>query len=281
MAPGLYVVATPIGHLDDVTLRALKVLAAADLIYCEDTRITRRLLERYAIAARPRVYDDHRGHRVRPGILAALDAGRSVALVSDAGTPLISDPGFKLVRAAREEGHAVFTVPGPSALTAAAAVAGIATDRLHFAGFLPARPGPRRHAIAELATIDATLVLYEAPGRLAAALADLAAGLGDREAAVARELTKLHEDVVRAPVGELARRYAATAPKGEVVILVAAPARAGAGADAIDAALGRALAGASLRDAAAAVAAELGVARSETYRRALALQRAVDDDGPD
>ena len=278
---GLYVVATPIGNLEDVTVRALKVLAAADLVYCEDTRITRRLLDRYAIAARPRVYDDHAGPRERASIASEIRAGRSVALVGDAGTPLISDPGFKLVRELREEGLPVHVVPGPSALTAAASVAGLATDRLFFAGFLPAKAGARRRAIADLAAVRATLVLYESPRRLAAALADLAEILDQREAALARELTKINEEVVRGPLERLAERYADSPVRGEVVLLIGPPPPQPADAADIDAALVEQLATSSLRDAVAEVAHRLSLPRAKVYARALELRAGLADDGGD
>src|SRR5438270_817351 len=191
LAGGLYLVATPIGNLRDVTLRALEVLAAADLIACEDTRVTRKLLDHYGITAPLTPYHDHNAATARPKLLARLAAGAAVALVSDAGTPLVSDPGFKLVRAACEAGHAVTALPGPSAVLAALAVAGLPTDRFLFEGFLPPKQAQRRSRIAELARIPATLVLFESGPRIAAALADLADGLGAREAAVCRELTKL------------------------------------------------------------------------------------------
>jgi len=273
LAPGLYVVATPIGNLEDVTLRALKVLAAADRIACEDTRITSRLLARYAIAAPLAVYSDRTGPRARPQLLAAMEGGAAVALVSDAGTPLISDPGFKLVRAAQERGLKVVAVPGASALTAAASIAGLATDRLHFAGFLPARAAARAAAIAALRPVEATVVLYEAPGRLAATLADLAAGLGERRAAVARELTKLHEELVRGSLAELAQRFADRSVKGEIAILIEAGEATVPDAAELDAALTRALAAMSVRDAAAAVAGALGLPRARVYARALELAK--------
>src|SRR5262249_38923356 len=203
-APGLHVVATPIGNLRDVTLRALEVLAGVDLIACEDTRVTRRLTAHYGISAPLTPYHDHNAAAARPRLLERLAAGSAIALVSDAGTPLISDPGYRLVRAAREAGHLVTTVPGPSSVLAALAVAGLATDRFLFDGYLPAKSSERRTRIAELAGAPATLVLFETGPRLAATLADLAAGLGAREAAVCRELTKVHEEVRRGELAALA-----------------------------------------------------------------------------
>src|SRR5262249_10617309 len=205
LAGGLYLVATPIGNLGDVTLRALATLAAADLVACEDTRVTARLLERYGIRTALTPYHDHNAAVARPKILARLRDGDAVALVSDAGTPLVSDPGYRLVRAAQEEGFAVTAVPGPSAALAALSVAGLPTDRFFFEGFLPPKDAARRSRIAELARIPATLVLFESGSRVAEALAALASGLGDRPAAVCRELTKLHEEVRRDRLAALAR----------------------------------------------------------------------------
>jgi 16S rRNA (cytidine1402-2'-O)-methyltransferase len=276
-APGLYVVATPIGHLADVTLRALETLAGADLIACEDTRVTRRLLERYGIATPLLPYHDHNAATARPKILERLAAGAAVALVSDAGTPLISDPGFKLVRDARAAGYAVTAVPGPSAVLAALSVAGLPTDRFFFEGFLPPRHGARAARIAELKSLPATLVLFETGPRIADALADLAAALGPREAAVCRELTKLHEEVRRGELAMLAEAYNADAERrGEFVIVIAPPAAGSTapGEREVDDLLRRALTTSSLKDAVAAVVAATGMARREIYRRALALTKA-------
>src|SRR5437763_7202389 len=224
LVPGLHLVATPIGNLRDITLRALEVLAAADLIACEDTRVTRKLLDHYAIATPLTPYHDHNAATARPKLMARLAAGAAVALVSDAGTPLVSDPGFKLVRAACEAGHAVTALPGPSAVLAALAVAGLPTNRFLFEGFLPPKQAQRRSRIAELARIPATLVLFESGPRIAAALADLAHGLGAREAAVCRELTKLHEEVRRGDLTTLAHDYGGGAEtRGEFVVVVAPP----------------------------------------------------------
>src|SRR5580704_4473450 len=209
LEPGLYVVATPIGNLRDITLRALEALAAADLIACEDTRVTHKLLERYGIATPMTPYHEHNAAEARPKILARLAAGAAVALVSDAGTPLISDPGFKLARDAAAAGHFVTALPGASAVLAALAVSGLPTDRFVFEGFLPAREAQRRKRIAELKGIAATLVLFETGPRIAAALADLSAALGARAAAVCRELTKLYEEVRRGDLASLAGDYAA------------------------------------------------------------------------
>src|ERR1700761_3019333 len=202
--PGLHLVATPIGTLGDITLRALETLAGVDAIACEDTRITRRLTERYGITATLLPYHEHNAATARPKILQRLAQGGSVALVSDAGTPLISDPGFKLVREACASGHAVMALPGPSAVLAALSVAALPTDRFFFEGFLPAKEGARRSRLAELARIDATLVLFESGSRVAATLRDMAQVMGGRDAAICRELTKLHEEVSRDAVAELA-----------------------------------------------------------------------------
>ena len=273
LAPGLYVVATPIGNLGDVSLRALTTLAAADAILAEDTRVTRRLLDRYDIAAPLVAYHEHNAAEIRPRVLARLAAGEALALVSDAGTPLVSDPGYKLVVEAAAAGIAVFSLPGPCAAIAALTTAALPTDRFFFEGFLPAKAAARRERIAALAAIPATLVFYESPGRIAEALADLAAGLGPRPAAVARELTKLHEETRRATLTELAAHYAAAgAPRGEIVVVVAPPAPAAKpAAETLDAMILDALASLSVKDAAAAVAVEAGLPRREVYARALRL----------
>jgi len=273
LAAGLYVVATPIGNLGDITLRALEILAGADVIACEDTRVSRKLLDHYSINTPLTPYHDHNAAAARPKLIARLAAGEAVALISDAGTPLVSDPGFKLVQAAREAGHAVTAAPGASAVLTALAVAGLASDRFFFEGFLPPREAARRTRIAELVRIPATLVLFEAGPRLGSALADLAEGLGDREAAVCRELTKLHEEVRRGDLATLARDYAGTAEtRGEMVIVIAPPtAEQHIEAAELDQLLQNALARASVKDAVAEVAAASGLSRREVYQRALAL----------
>ena len=281
LAPGLHLVATPIGNLRDITLRALETLAAADVIACEDSRVTRKLLDHYGITTPLTPYHEHNAAAARPKLLAQLAAGGSIALVSDAGTPTISDPGFKLVRAACEAGLPVSAAPGASAALTALAVAGLPTDRFFFEGFLPAKAGARQTRIAELIRIPATLVLYESGPRIAATLADLAAGLGGRAAAIGRELTKLHEEVRRGTLETLAHDYAAGAEtRGEFVIVVAPPA-ADAPADAaeIDALLRAALSRASMKDAVAEVAAATGEPRRAVYSRALEL--AKEHDAPD
>jgi 16S rRNA (cytidine1402-2'-O)-methyltransferase len=276
LPPGLYVVATPIGNLADITLRALAVLERADVIYCEDTRHSRTLLSHYAISRPLRAYHEHNAERERPHILTELSNGKRVALISDAGTPLISDPGYKLVRAAVAERHAVISLPGASAVLTALAAAGLATDTFLFAGFLPNRQGTRRSRLGELKATPATLVFFEAPSRLADSLADIAAVLGDRETAVARELTKLHEEVRRGSAAELAQWAETAAPRGEMVILVGPPNAATLEVtdDAITSRLRTLLADLSLRDAAKAVAEDLGVTKARVYDLGLALKRA-------
>ena len=272
LSPGLYIVATPIGNLGDLSPRAADVLARADVLAVEDTRVTATLL-RHIGAKRPMVaYHDHNADRVRPELLARMAAG-SVALVSDAGTPLISDPGFKLVRDARAGGHAVTTVPGPCAAVAALTLAGLPTDRFMFAGFLPAKAGARATEIAELAGVRATLVFYESGPRLAACLAALAEGLGDREAAVAREISKRFEETVTGTLGELAARYADAPPRGEIVVVVAPPGAPAPASEAdADAALAEALTRLSASGAAGEVAKRLGLDRRTLYARALELK---------
>jgi 16S rRNA (cytidine1402-2'-O)-methyltransferase len=279
LPPGLYVVATPIGNLRDITLRALEILAAADLVACEDTRVSRKLFDHYGLSAPLIPYHDHNAETARPKILQKLAAGGVVALVSDAGTPLISDPGYRLVREACAAGHAVTAAPGPSSALMALTVAGLPTDRFFFEGFLPAKEAARRTRIGELARIPATLLLFGSGPRLAATLADLAAGLGAREAAIARELTKLHEEVRRGDLTTLAAEYAAGAEtRGEIVIVIAPPAAdAQPSAAEVDALLHAALARTSVKEAVAEVAAATGEPRRAIYSRALELTR--DRDG--
>ncbi|HEX3862881.1 MAG TPA: 16S rRNA (cytidine(1402)-2'-O)-methyltransferase [Stellaceae bacterium] len=274
LAPGLHVVATPIGNLGDITLRALWVLRGVDRILCEDTRVTARLLARYGVDKPLDAYHDHNADRVRPAILEALRRGDRLALVSDAGTPLVSDPGYKLVRDALAEGLPVTTAPGPSAILTALLLSGLPPDRFLFAGFLPPRSAARRRALADWTSLNATLVFFEGPSRLAAALEDIAETFGDRDAAVARELTKLHEEVRRGRLADLAAHYrVAGPPRGEVVIVVG-PGESGAAIDNddIDDRLRALLATHSLRDAVALLSAQTGVARRTLYERALALQ---------
>ena len=275
LTAGLHIAATPIGNLGDITLRALEALAAADVIACEDTRVTRKLLDRYGIETPLTPYHEHNAAAARPKLLRRLEAGEAVVLVSDAGTPLISDPGFKLVAAVRDAGHAVTALPGASATLAALTVAGLPTDRFFFEGFLPPKEAARRARIAELARIPATLVLFESGPRLGASLADLAAGLGEREAAVCRELTKLHEEVRPATLPELARHYAEEAEtRGEIVLVIAPPPEeTQPGATEVDELLRQALVRVSVKDAVSEVAAATGVPRREVYQRALALAK--------
>ena len=272
--------ATPIGNLDDISGRALAVLGSVDRIACEDTRRTARLLARHRIAGRLVSYHEHNAAQVRPSLIRTLQGGGSLALVSDAGTPLISDPGYKLVRAALDADIRVTGCPGPSAPLLALILSGLPTDRFYFGGFLPSRSGPRRKALAALETLDVTLVFLDSPRRLAASLEDLAATLGPRAAVVARELTKLHEEVRRGTLDSLAGHYRdAGPPKGEVVVVVegagdAAARPALSDAD-IDERLDSLLAAGTVRDAAAAVSAETGRPRREVYARALARARAA------
>jgi 16S rRNA (cytidine1402-2'-O)-methyltransferase len=272
LAPGLYVVATPIGNLRDITLRALDVLAGADLVLCEDTRVGGKLLAAHGVSARLQRYDEHAAEQVRPMVLARLAAGGRIALTSDAGTPLISDPGYRLVREAAAQGSSVFPVPGASAALAALTVCGLPTDRFLFAGFPPPRSAGRRAAFEELAGVRTSLVFYESGPRLAASLADMAAVFGPREAAVARELTKLHETVIRASLPELAADPRLQAPKGEIVVVVGPPLAQATSAEEADAALAEAVERLGPAAGAAEVARALGLRRRDLYARALALK---------
>jgi len=273
LAPGLHVVATPIGNLGDISARAADTLRNADRILAEDTRVTGKLLAHIGAKVPMSRFDDHAGEVERNAIVARLGS-EAIALVSDAGTPLISDPGYKLVRAARAAGHAIFTVPGPCAAIAALSLAGLPTDRFLFCGFLPAKAKARADAIAEVATIRSTLVFYETGPRLGDTLAELANQLADRDAAVARELTKLHEECVTGTLPQLAARYADAPPKGEIVIVVGPPNEAAQASDAeLDLALDEALARLSPSRAAAEVAERLRIPRKRVYARALELSR--------
>ena len=268
-------VATPIGNLDDMTFRAVDVLARADHIACEDTRVTGKLLKHFGIDTPTFIYNDHNGARVRPRVLDDLRNGKAVAMVSDAGTPLISDPGYKLVKACADEAIKVVPVPGASALLAGLTVGGLPTDRVLFVGFLPSKKKARQTALSELVSINATLVFYEAGPRLVASLNDMVLQLGPRPAAVARELTKMYEEVRRDSLDQLARDYAmAQAPKGELVVVVGPPTKL-SGGDTIDIdhALQTALKTMSVRDAAADVAEQTGRPRRDLYGRALELKR--------
>jgi 16S rRNA (cytidine1402-2'-O)-methyltransferase len=275
LVPGLHIVATPIGNMRDITLRALDVLREADLIACEDTRVFAKLASHYGIAAPTVAYSDATQDAAEPRIVRALAAGKRVALVSDAGMPLISDPGYRLVRAALAGDHVVTSAPGASAVPMALALSGLPTDRFFFGGFLPAKESERRRAIAAAAAVPATLVFFEAPHRLAASLVDLADLLGSRPAAIARELTKLFEEVRRGLLTELARHYAQHPDvKGEIVLVIGPPGETEApAAERLDEALRSAMAGASVKDAAAEVAARYGLRRRDVYARALELKR--------
>ena len=273
LPPGLHIVATPIGNLGDLSPRAADTLRRADRILAEDTRVTGKLLQHIGAKVPMTRYDDHTSEAERERIVALL-ADQAVALVSDAGTPLISDPGYKLVRAARAAGHEVHTVPGPSAAIAALTLAGLPTDRFLFLGFLPAKSKARAGAVEEIAGIRATLVLYESGPRLGETLAALAAGLGDRHAAVAREISKLHEECVTGRLTELGDRYSNQPPKGEIVIVVGPPAQAMEASDSeLDRALDKALERLSPSRAAAEVAEQLKVPRKRAYARALERSR--------
>jgi 16S rRNA (cytidine1402-2'-O)-methyltransferase len=274
LAPGLYVVATPIGNLRDITLRALDVLAKADLVLAEDTRVTGKLLAVFGLSAKLERHDEHAAERARPKALAALAAGQRVALVSDAGTPLISDPGYRLVREAAAEGHAIIPIPGASALLAGLSAAGLPTDRFLFVGFPPPKRAARRTFLSELAGLRTTLVFFEGGSRLADSLGDMAEVLGaEREAVVCRELTKLYETFYRGPLATLASDPKLDAPKGEIVIVVGPGREAEATAADADAALVDALTRLKPADAASEVARALGLPRRDLYRRALELKR--------
>jgi len=272
LLPGLYIVATPIGNLGDLSPRAADILARADLIAAEDTRVTATLLRHIGTKRPMTPYHDHNADHVRPALVARM-ASESIALVSDAGTPLISDPGFKLVRDARAAGHTVVTIPGPCAAVAALTLAGLPTDRFLFAGFLPSKAKARADTIAELGAIRATLVFYESGPRLGASLAALAEGLGPREAAVTREITKRFEEAVTGTLDTLAARYAEAPPKGEIAIVIAPPGEAPPPSEEdADAALAEALTRLPASKAAGEVAKRLGLDRKELYARAMALK---------
>ena len=272
LSPGLYIVATPIGNLGDLSPRAAATLAAADVIAVEDSRVTAKLLRHIGVKRPMVAYHDHSGEAVRPALVARM-ATESVALVSDAGTPLISDPGYKLVRDARAAGVKVVTIPGPNAAIAALTLAGLPTDRFLFVGFLPVKAKARADAVAEIASVRATLVFYESGPRLSASLTTLAEGLGNRDAAVARELSKMYEECVTGTLTDLAARYAEAPPKGEIVIVVAPPgAPEVASQDDTDAALAEALTRLSPGRAASEVALKLNLNRRDLYTRALAFK---------
>jgi len=272
VAPGLYLVATPIGNLRDITLRALDVLAGVDLVLAEDTRVSGKLLAAHDISAKLDRYDEHSAQRVRPRILQALAAGARIALISDAGTPLVSDPGYRLVSEAVAQGSLVFPIPGASAVMAALTVAALPTDRFLFAGFPPTRTAARLAFLEELAPLRATLIFFEGGSRLAASLSDMARAFGPRQAAVARELTKLHETVIRGALDTLAEDPRLAAPKGEIVVLVNRSEERAATAGEADLALAEALTRLGPADAASEVAKALRLPRRNLYARALALR---------
>jgi len=272
LAPGLYLVATPIGNLRDITLRALDILTGADLILCEDTRVGGKLLSAHGVKGRLERYDEHAAERVRPKVLALLAQGGKVALISDAGTPLISDPGYRLVGEALGAGAAVFPVPGPSAALAALTVSGLPTDRFLFAGFPPPKSIARRALFQELAPVRATLIFYESGARLRSSLTDMAEVLGAREGVVARELTKLHETVIRGSLSALAADPRLAAPRGEIVVLAGPGVESAISLDDAEAALAEATARLGPAKAASEVARALGLSRRELYARALALK---------
>ncbi len=276
LSPGLYVTATPIGNARDITLRALDVLAGCDLIAAEDTRVTSKLLSIHGISKPLTAYNDHNGARERPKLLARLKHGARVALVSDAGTPLVSDPGYKLVREALAEGVPVHAIPGASATLTALALAGLPSDRFLFAGFLPSRAGERGTALAELKPVRATLIFFESAQRLAESLAQMAQVLGDRAVAVTRELTKLHEEVRRGTLRFLAEQYAGEAPpRGEVTILVGPPPAGETDIALVDALLDKALPFMPVRAASELIALALDMPRKAIYERA--LEKKTDD----
>src|SRR5260221_7401029 len=278
-APGLHLVATPIGNLGDITLRALETLAGVDIIACEDTRITRRMMERFSIAATLKQYHEHNAALVRPKILERLAQGASIALVSDAGTPLISDPGFKLVGEVWAAGHQVIALPGPSSVLSALSVAALPTDRFFFEGFLPPKAAARRARLTELSRIDATLVMFESGNRVQDTLRDLAGIMGARDAAICREMTKLHEDIRRAPISELAKAADTLETRGEFVLVIGPPAGAQIMAeDALDDLLRSSLQRDSVKDAVAHAVELSGRPRREIYARALELAKETTGD---
>jgi 16S rRNA (cytidine1402-2'-O)-methyltransferase len=276
LRPGLYLIATPIGTARDITLRALDILAAADVLVAEDTRSLRKLMDIHGVALRERPlfsYHDHNADRARPGVIAALKAGKSVVYASEAGTPLVADPGFDLARAVVAEGYALISAPGPSAVITALTLSGLPTDQFHFSGFLPNTKSRRKTALAALSKVPGTLVFYESPKRVAAMLADAAEVLGgDRQAVLCRELTKKFEEVLQAPLSELAEICANRNLKGEIVVLIDRAPLSIINRDQLTSSLSAALETMSVRDAADKISAELGVKRREAYQLALKLE---------
>lgn len=270
---GLYIVATPIGNLGDITLRALTTLVSADLIACEDTRVSGKLLKHFGISTPTLSYHEHNASRQRPKILQIISEGKAVALISDAGTPLISDPGYKLVRDVQDAGGCVEALPGASSLLAALAVAGLPSDRFLFEGFLPVKEGAARKVLQSHAQLEATLIFFESAKRIADTLLLMNEVLGEREAAVCRELTKLYEETRRGPLAELAEHYAQSPePRGEIVLVIGPPAEQALAPEAIDKRLRALLKEHSLKDTVALAAKELGAPHREVYARALALK---------
>ncbi len=274
LSPGLYLVATPIGNAADITLRALDILARADLVLCEDTRISGKLLKIHGLKASLHAYHEHNAERVRPMVIKRLNEGQIVAMISDAGMPLVSDPGYKLVEACLAEGIALTAAPGPSASLTALVLSGLPTDRFFFQGFLPSKTGARKKVLQEIAAVPGTLIFLESAKRLAASLADMADVLGARPAAVGRELTKYYEEVRRGPLDQLAARYADEAtPKGEITLCVGPPQAAEAPSDeALDALLRTALESQSVKEAAARLSGQTGLPKRHVYARALAIK---------
>lgn len=275
LEPGLYLVSTPIGNARDITLRALDILGAADVLAAEDTRSLRHLMDIHGIPTAGRTilsYHDHNGERMRPRLLEELAEGRSLAYASEAGTPLVADPGFQLARAAISHGHKVTAAPGPSAAIAALTVSGMPSDRFLFAGFPPSQSGQRKRWLAELADIPATLVLYESPRRINALFSDLLQTLGpDRSAVICRELTKRFEEVLRGTIGVLAEQVAGRPLKGEIVVLIDRAGHKAASEDELEAALREALECHSIRESVSLVSQALGLPRRRVYQAALAL----------
>lgn len=266
LAPGLYVAATPIGNLGDVTRRLTETLAAADEVLCEDSRVSGRLMQALGLDVKLRAYHDHNGAAVRPGILKALADGARIVLISDAGTPLISDPGYKLVAEARAQGTRVYAVPGPCAAIAALSIAGAPTDKFSFLGFLPPKQGARQKALYDVASRTETLVFYETGPRLGKMLADVVTILGDRPVVIARELTKLHEEAIDGMAAALAETYTDHPPKGEIVVILPAHTPEGASEADVDALMAEALGRLSLKDAAHEVAQKTGRKKRDLYQ---------------
>jgi 16S rRNA (cytidine1402-2'-O)-methyltransferase len=271
LAPGLHVVATPIGNLGDITLRALSTLAAADTVLCEDTRTSGKLMERFAIKARLAPYHEHNAQKVRPAILEKLKQGSAIALISDAGMPLVSDPGYRLVKEAAELGIPVTACPGPSAVLTGLALSGLPTDRFLFAGFVPQKLGERKRLFAEFTAVKATLIFFESPHRIVETLQDIAEALPGRSLAVTRELTKLHEEVLRGSAEEIANTLGErTAVKGEITLLIGPPsAEIEVSDEDVEAAITEALASLPASKAASDIAKRFNLNRSDIYQRIL------------